>query len=498
MSDPPTPSPYHESEPLVGKMFRVLYLNNPALIEPGSRDDHIECNLSPTSLGQHPQFTALSYCWDVPEPKVPILCNGVKLQVRPNLQSALRQLRLPEKQVCIWADALCINQDDLEERVRQVKFMKEIFEAAAEVIVWLGDESDDSDIGMQAAKELADAARKYLEQRDTIYNMPADDPLVDEIFGKFRRGSEYPRFHALSQILNRNWFHRTWVVQEAAVARKLKILCGGSVMTWEDFTLVASLRSQLNLTTSANDKNVTPLILANTRLDYQNGVNRDLLSIMYRHRVFEATVPRDKVYGLGGLAGDDIAKHFMANVDYAGHEFVLYREVAAEMLKRGQLGVLSVAPGLNREHADGLPTWAPDWRVTRQSPCLGLWNEHDIHLVRYKASGDSEPSVRFNDAGSLLALECCRVDTIEAVGDIMIVEDIPHGFPGILRLPKFAYMLDNWRQVTRTSQSAEYPTSEPIADAFVQTLVGGPPSSTLTCCDSNTISSPVRLAYFAG
>ncbi|PKS13395.1 hypothetical protein jhhlp_000166 [Lomentospora prolificans] len=461
---------------LIGKMFRILNLNRALSLHPGKDDSPVECDLVQTSLAESPQYAALSYCWDVPQPEHIVICNGRKLSIRHNLHTALLRNRHAENPVILWADAICINQDDLEERGRQVALMKDIFHGATEVIVWLGEEADDSALGMQAAQDLADAGREYLKQRDTLHDLPPDDPLVIATFKRFKRTSQWARFDAFSKIIDRNWFSRTWVVQEAAVAAKITIQCGDSTMTWEDFTHAAILQNQLDLYTSVHDRNVPPLMLIQTRDDYQNGVKRDLLSVMYRHRLFEATDPRDKIYGVAGMAGCSYSKIIMSQVDYTIDPFVLYRQVATELLKRGSdLSVLSLPRGLDKVHPPELPTWTPDWRVIRQSPVVGLKNQDDLYEVRYKASGDSQPAVQFDETGLLLGLECCWVDVVEAVGSPMVVDDIPHGYPGILRLPKVAYMLDEWREVAGTPLGLPYPTSEPALDAFIQTLVGGPP-----------------------
>ena len=461
---------------LLHDMFRILHLDRAVNVEPGTGDDAIECNLATSSLGENPSYIALSYCWDVPQPQIPIICNGKKILIRYNLHSALRCMRLPGEPRAVWADAVCINQENLEERARQVGLMKDIFQTADEVVVWLGEEADDSAVGMQAAQDLADAGREYLKQRSTLENLSHDDPLVAATFYGFKRRSEYPRFNALSKIIDRNWFSRTWVIQEVAVAAKITVYCGAASMSWEDFMNAATLQNQLDLYTTEHDRNTPPLILKNTRINHEAGVYQDLLTVMYRHRLFDATDPRDKIYGLGGLAGDPLAKKFMATVDYTLDKFDLYRQVATGMLKEhSDLNVLSIPPGLEREHASGLPSWAPDWRTTRQTPCVGLVNADDIYKIRYKASGDSKKTVQFDETGLILGLECCWVDTIEAVGNVMVVDDLPQGYAGVLRIAKVSYMLDEWRIVTRALEGVNYPTSEPVLDAFIQTLVGGPP-----------------------
>jgi hypothetical protein len=37
----------------------------------------------------------------------------------------------------IWFDAICINQNDQEEKTHQVRMMKETYENACRVIIWL-------------------------------------------------------------------------------------------------------------------------------------------------------------------------------------------------------------------------------------------------------------------------------------------------------------------------------------------------------------------------
>jgi hypothetical protein len=45
-------------------------------------------------------------------------------------------LRLADKSRRIWVDAVCINQEDIEERNRVVGRMKDIYEGADEILAW--------------------------------------------------------------------------------------------------------------------------------------------------------------------------------------------------------------------------------------------------------------------------------------------------------------------------------------------------------------------------
>jgi hypothetical protein len=87
----------------------------------------------------HPKFSALSYVWghSGDEP-LSILCGGILLPILPNLFSALRNLRNKLGAFTIWADAICINQEDDGEKQHQIPLMAEIYAKAEYVYVWLG------------------------------------------------------------------------------------------------------------------------------------------------------------------------------------------------------------------------------------------------------------------------------------------------------------------------------------------------------------------------
>jgi hypothetical protein len=79
------------------------------------------------------EYVALSYVWGNPNKTREIFINEKSVQVTENLESALRILRdkLPMRLgVRLWADALCINQNDVKERSTQVQRMREIYQKA--------------------------------------------------------------------------------------------------------------------------------------------------------------------------------------------------------------------------------------------------------------------------------------------------------------------------------------------------------------------------------
>ncbi|KAF3004766.1 hypothetical protein E8E13_001319 [Curvularia kusanoi] len=125
--------------PLKANHIRVL------LILPATEPDFsdtISCQLSEESLDSDPlpKYRALSYVWgNTSNPKT-VLLNGQPFPVRNNLWTFLAQARKHGYTDPAWIDAVCINQDDTDERNKQVALMGRVYCSATDVRVWLEDE----------------------------------------------------------------------------------------------------------------------------------------------------------------------------------------------------------------------------------------------------------------------------------------------------------------------------------------------------------------------
>jgi hypothetical protein len=58
--------------------------------------------------------------------------------ITKNLLEGLSQLQECGEQGWLWIDAICINQEDEEEKAIQIRMMSAIYAEASMVIVWLG------------------------------------------------------------------------------------------------------------------------------------------------------------------------------------------------------------------------------------------------------------------------------------------------------------------------------------------------------------------------
>jgi hypothetical protein len=90
-------------------------------VEPGEFSDPLECRLTVASLEDPPEYYALSYTWGNARIRRPVSINGKKIMVTPNLDVTLRYSREENQEVVLWADAICINQDDVTEKNHQVR-----------------------------------------------------------------------------------------------------------------------------------------------------------------------------------------------------------------------------------------------------------------------------------------------------------------------------------------------------------------------------------------
>ncbi|KAH7417001.1 heterokaryon incompatibility protein-domain-containing protein [Cadophora sp. MPI-SDFR-AT-0126] len=150
-------------------------------ILPGRFGDIVECTLEVVDLNaaEKPQYEALSYVWGPIGPPVMIKCNSQAVKVTPNLGAALQRIRYPESGHVatletsiksgkhspdgrirrIWIDALSINQKNLDERSKQVSFMKDIYDNAKDVVIWLGEVADLAPTAISLIRRVAERAR---------------------------------------------------------------------------------------------------------------------------------------------------------------------------------------------------------------------------------------------------------------------------------------------------------------------------------------------------
>ena len=135
---------------------------------PGEYSSPISCALEIVNVTQCQSvpYEALSYVWGRETAPAPIFCGDGELRITANLDHALRHLRLarPRK---LWVDALCIDQENMDERARQVGYMRLVYKHAALVIVWLGPKVPGVERAFDSVRRLAELQDDLLHSATT-------------------------------------------------------------------------------------------------------------------------------------------------------------------------------------------------------------------------------------------------------------------------------------------------------------------------------------------
>ncbi|KAF7934970.1 uncharacterized protein EAE98_003015 [Botrytis deweyae] len=274
---------YKPLDPLVDGT-RLLHLL------PGSSTQQPRCSLKHVNFGGRPKYNAVSYTWGNEANQKPIVIEDRYFLVTENLYKALICLQQQSAtEYVLWVDAICINQDDVAERNRQLTIMPYIYERAKLVIIWLRNDENTSpptawpDPEKISPFELSGHTQQYKDQRSL--------------------------FNYLMVVCSNEYWKRLWIIQEIGKARKLIIFFGQELIDWQRFVETITLDwpypawiTQETMEENALSQTVPWNLYYQLRNKY-DGAHK-LQNLMANHRQALCKEPRDKVYGLVGLATD--------------------------------------------------------------------------------------------------------------------------------------------------------------------------------------------------
>lgn len=123
------------------------------------------------------------------------------------LYEALMQLRDAAKPRTLWADAVCIDQENLLERGEQVKIMRKIYSRATRVLIWLGPEDDKTSAALHMITELKDHVASRGLSLEALRALKDEDP-VTEILGLEDHTYSVEALAPLCNLYRRPWFKR--------------------------------------------------------------------------------------------------------------------------------------------------------------------------------------------------------------------------------------------------------------------------------------------------
>uniref|UniRef100_A0A8H7KEA7 Heterokaryon incompatibility domain-containing protein n=1 Tax=Bionectria ochroleuca TaxID=29856 RepID=A0A8H7KEA7_BIOOC len=382
---PSTGLPPYQYSPLPSSSEYVRCL----VLQPGRASDDVVISLEPIRLegsgdkscgeNKTAPFEALSYTWGTSRRDRPITCEGGEIFVTRSLDLALRRLRRstgPPRR--LWADSICINQADPDEKGAQVALMGDIYLRAERVLIYLG--AHDYNLAKEAISLISDInTTKLLEiaSKDDVAIPFAqnDDPIIAD-----------ERWKAFFLMLRQIWFTRGWTIQEAWLAQNAVVLWGENDLEvpWLDLVRAylwvkgRAANAGLGLRHDLTMAEVHRTMFARARPAEAQALGVDdcdgsFLELLEQARVVAMTDPRDRIYAFLSLAA-------AAGEENNGSDADLIRTIQPNYKDSFHHAYLEFARSYVRSSRDGrllhhvvhddetltdaqLPSWVPRWNI---------------------------------------------------------------------------------------------------------------------------------------
>lgn len=287
------------------------------------------------------KYIALSYYWGSPLDTIDITVSSDlevdkrTFGINPTVEMALRRLRRNDQVLHIWIDPICINQENYEERSRQVGLKQEIFSRAETVHVWLGEGHDGVDACLRIARSIYNYNLKdcpggrdcsctgtrhslAIEDVDTLAESKLTQGLgytfyhMDEIFRllepslsedvvEWAGGSKRTSLATLMVALISNpWFSQVWAVQEVLLSQQAFVHSSNETIPWIELRQIIEWLEDPNFTHWHFDYHVQsqmamPAIWKRLRT---NNELPNVLEVFFDGYDLRANDPRDKIFAL--------------------------------------------------------------------------------------------------------------------------------------------------------------------------------------------------------
>jgi hypothetical protein len=359
--------------------FRYLVL------QPGTGDEPLVCELQAAPISVT-KYLTISYVWGTDIKDQAITCDGHTVMITQNLSKVLRRVRLPDKPLALWADGICINQEDQDEKGHQVALMGEIYRSAERVLIYIG--SDDDGHGPAVCSlldEIDDMVQSTCKEIDMTWDSfpypEEDDALLNDA-----------RWDSLYQLLSQSWFDRGWVVQEAALAAQGDVLWGQSTFDWQKL-----MRTYLWLDTrGAEPFSATEFgeVLINAHMGVYLEGHEDFARAFYSEmswgtpsllrtlncaKELDLKDPRDRIYAFMDLPHSD-GYRITVRPDYSAPYLETYCQFAVEYIRSTESTELLEYVCHCDTPTSNIPSWVPRWDIS-------TWSLSKV----YSASSDLQP-----------------------------------------------------------------------------------------------------------
>jgi len=428
-------------------------------LEPDSDQNKLVCRLEYFSIDKHPSYLALSYVWGDDKVTTRLKCDDCYLHITRNLEAALFNLRLTRKHRWVWVDAICICQNDPDEKAAQIQLMRHIYAQSMQTIVWLGGAGDDGFLATALIQTLYFHIMQHPEWKGRLL----EDNLNNLGIGSISR----PLFwQALRRFYDRPYFNRVWVMQEVAVSKKLMVVFGSMTLEYSHLEKVTNV-----IPAQFEFEGSLPSAIFSLRTVYQKLRNENcalpLSYLIFSDAKLQATMAVDKVYAWLGLS--DEAQNPVFQPDYRSDERSVFLHIGKNLLLRHMeepsIGILSplwllYGAGIREGEKSKLPTWLsipPDPNASRI-----VEQQLMSRKQRFSVCGFSGSRIRFTDDSEVLYVRGRKLDCIKSLGPKMGDDVQARGVNSpwaVLERERFAFIQKHTAAQAPASQS-------PLHDSF--------------------------------
>lgn len=410
--------------------FRLIeLLASPNLSDP------IACKLVYATLKSYPPFEALSYVWGTCPDTERISIDDGTLEITTTLAAALRHLRLPDTPRLIWADAICINQHNLDEKSNHVSYMAEVYRRCTKDLLWLGENAEvlqNAGAAMEFFGSISGVTRKERQMVSDELDSSASEELhvmEDKLKDLFARSSVWKR---------------VWIVQELAHAPDIHLVAGDATLTWdavEGFlqpeqyierygipdAFHGPFSHEWSIRTWAGGAIAFPQIMCHQRRLVRQSERVEgatMLDVLSRFRYTKSTDPKDKIYALLSLVTDRLP----ITVDYKLPTRTIYTDCMKKLIEHdGSLDPLVQSAWEmygNKDRIKELPSWVVDF--TEPGNAHILFAQRSI----FNAGGDDLALPLTVSEDGELDLTGYLVDILSSVSTDEDDKSIPIAHPG--------------------------------------------------------------------
>lgn len=332
-------------EPLNPGEIRMLQLHL------GQDEGPIHIDISHHPLTDLEKCEALSYEWGRGGRTQDIFCEGAIIKGTPNLLAALKALRTRAIEAedsatkFLWIDALCIDQEDQNDKITQLPLMEDIYSKSDRVLIWLGEAPRLAKEAFEIISLLTKAARGFEDDKLEIEGtLRLDNGL------QIKHLSQDPAWpDVLDIVASRTYFTRLWTVQEVALVNqaKIQVLFGRFSCPWvvfyhtagitKYFKLIQETDAATQLCTLHRVENLRFLQLASggRQLSLFHCVMRTECQAQKERRQLHVSVAHDRVFALLGMLPKN-TRRSLSLLDYNMPEQEVFQVATLVMVLESQ------------------------------------------------------------------------------------------------------------------------------------------------------------------